>query len=188
MKLTSKISVYIATSLDGFIARLDASLDWLEHDSGTEDYGFNEFFDSVDTMVMGRGTYEFVAATGEWPCEHKRTIVLSSTMGDGDIAEHLAGKVEILAMEPGDLAAKLTDEGAKHIYVDGGITIQQFLRAGLIDELIVSRMPVLPGSGIPLFGELDTDIALDHVESKSFPSGLVQSTYKRKSARVPGER
>ncbi|MCI0805003.1 MAG: dihydrofolate reductase, partial [Chloroflexi bacterium] len=82
---------------------MDGRLDWLEHDSGGEDYGFQNFFDSIDTRVMGRGTYEFVAASGEWPYEGKRTIVLSSTLNNRDVAEHLVGKLEILSMEPVDL-------------------------------------------------------------------------------------
>ena len=186
-----KISVYIATSLDGFIARSDGGLDWLQHDPGEkvdshdpfktepdiEDYGFNPFFQSIDTMVMGRGTYEFVADTGQWIYEGKRTIVLSSTLSEGDIAKHLAGKIEVLSAEPADLAKKLQAEGAERVYVDGGVTIQRFLRAGLVDELIVSRMPVLLGSGIPLFGDLDADIRFEHIETSGYPSGLVQSIY-----------
>lgn len=174
-----KISVYIATSIDGFIARSDGGLDWLQHDPGDEDYGFNAFFQSIDTMVMGRGTYEFVAGTGQWIYEGKRTIVLSSTLSDSDIAKHLSGKVEVLAVEPADIAKKLESEGAVRVYVDGGVTIQRFLRAGLVDELIVSRMPVLLGSGIPLFGELDADVHFDHIETRGYPSGLVQSRYLR---------
>ncbi|MCH8909935.1 MAG: dihydrofolate reductase [Chloroflexi bacterium] len=174
-----KVSVYIATSLDGFIARPDGTLDWLEHDSDGEDYGFHEFFDSIDSMVMGRGTYEFVAASGEWPYGGKRTIVLSSTLSDSDIAQDLVGKLEFMSMAPVDLVGLLAAEGARHIYVDGGITVQRFLRAGLVDELILSRMPVLLGSGIPLFGDLDADVQLEHVETQGFPSGLVQSRYRR---------
>ena len=188
-----KISVYIATSLDGFIARADGTLDWLEGSSGDvadssdegsndppEDYGFWEFFNTVDAMVMGRGTYDFVLETGQWVYEDKRVIVLSSTLGAKDVAPHLVGKLEIASIEPIELVAKLAAEGAENVYVDGGVTIQQFLRAGLVDELILSRMPVLIGSGIPLFGELNADVQLDHVETKEFPSGLVQSKYSVK--------
>jgi dihydrofolate reductase len=189
-----KISVYIATSLDGFIAREDGTLDWLEGSSGgeedagddvdasgsgagAEDYGFSEFLSSVDALVMGRGTYEFVAALDMWGYGELRVVVLSTTLSAGDVAPHLEGKVEFLAMEPVDLVAKLGSEGVGHIYVDGGVTIQRFLRAGLIDELIISRMPVLLGSGIPLFGELSADVQLKHVETTSFESGMVQSRY-----------
>ncbi|NQW20061.1 MAG: dihydrofolate reductase [Chloroflexi bacterium] len=175
--MKTKISVYIATSLDGFIARADGGMDWLEHDAGDDDYGFAEFMASVDTVVMGRLTYEFVVSTGLWPYEGKRMVVMSSTLGADDAAPHLAGKVEFLAMEPLELAAKLAGEGAKHVYIDGGLTIQRFLRERLIDELILSRMPVLLGSGVPLFGELDRDVLLRHVETQGFASGLVQSRY-----------
>jgi len=189
--LELKISVYIAISLDGFIARSDGSLDWLEGSSGEvadsessaegsdtpDDFGFWEFFNTVDTMVMGRGTFEFVAGTGQWVYEGKRVIVLSSTLSADDVPEHLRGKVEILSMEPRELGAKLKSEGAEHVYVDGGVTIQQFLRAGLVDELILSRMPVLIGSGISLFGELDADVRLKHVETREFTGGTVQSRY-----------
>jgi len=194
--LELKISVYIAISLDGFIARSDGRLDWLEGSSdevaeasdisgsgdsesgeSPEDYGFWEFFNTFDTMVMGRGTFEFVAGTGQWVYEGKRVIVLSSTLSADDVPEHLRGKVEILSMEPRELGAKLKSEGAEHVYVDGGVTIQQFLRAGLVDELILSRMPVLIGSGISLFGELDADVRLKHVETREFTGGTVQSRY-----------
>ena len=184
-----KCSVYIATSLDGFIARQDGGLDWLEGSSGgedwpengsdVEDYGFSALLASVDTMVMGRATYEFVAASGQWPYEGKRTIVLSSTLSDDDVVEHLAGKIEFQSTEPDSLVRALRAAGSNHVYVDGGKTIQRFLLAGLIDELVISRMPVLIGSGIPLFGETRRDILFEHVETRSFASGMVQSKYRR---------
>ena len=181
-----KYSVYIATSLDGFIARTDGRLDWLEgSDSGdrdeggdgSDDMGFGEFIESVDTMVMGRATYEFVAGTGQWPYEGKRVVVLSSTLTNDDVAEHLRGKVEFLSMEPRELGAKLAAEGSEIVYVDGGVTIQRFLRAKMIDELILTRVPILLGSGIPLFGELDHDVRLKHLRSQVFENGMVQSRY-----------
>jgi dihydrofolate reductase len=187
-----KISVYIATSLDGFIARVNGSLDWLEGSSSDEissadpeqletdageDYGFGELLSSIDTLVMGRGTYEFVAGTGQWIYGDKRVIVLSSTMSSGDIAPHLVGKVEVLSMEPNELVEKLSDEGSQHIYVDGGVTIQRFLQAKLVTGLILTRVPVLIGTGIPLFGELDHDVRLKHRESQVFANGMVQSRY-----------
>ena len=108
--------------------------------------------------------------------QRSRSLLLA---GKGIVAEHLVGKLEFLSMEPSDLVELLAAKGAQHVYVDGGITIQRFLRAGLVDELILSRTPVLLGSGIPLFGDLDADIQLEHVETESFPSGLVQSKYRR---------
>lgn len=184
-----KYSIYVAVSLDGFIARLDGSLDWLEDSSSDavgrsssadrkreaddEDYGFGELMGSIDTMVMGRATYEFVAGTGEWPYEGKRVVVLSTTLGDDDVASHLAGKVEFLSMEPRELGAKLAAEGAQHVYVDGGVTIQRYLRAKLITGLILTRVPILLGTGIPLFGELDYDVKLKHRRSMAFANGFV---------------
>jgi dihydrofolate reductase len=189
-----KISIYIATSLDGFIARLDGGLDWLEgadgvdgsgegssgsieNEAGAEDYGFAEIMGSIDTMVMGRATYEFVAGTGLWVYEGKRVVVLSTTLSDDDVSSHLIGKVEFLSMEPRELIAKLAAEGTKHIYVDGGVTIQRFLRAKLVTGLILTQVPVLLGSGIPLFGELDHDVRLKHRRSQVFANGFVQSRY-----------
>ena len=184
-----KISVYIATSLDGFIARQDGGLDWLEGSSGgedwpengsdVEDYGFSALLDSVDTMVMGRATYEFVAASGQWPYEGKRTIVLSSTLTVDNVAEHLAGKVELRSAEPNLLVNELQAAGAEHVYVDGGKTIQGFLQAGFVDEMQITRVPILLGSGIRLFGELSADILFEHVATQSFANGLVQSKYRR---------
>ena len=187
-----KYLVYIAVSLDGFIARTDGSLDWLEgsagdevgpdqlarrEDDADEDYGFGEVMASIDTMVMGRATYEFVASTGEWPYEGKRVVVLSSTLSDGDVPEHLDGKVEFLSMEPRELGAKLASESAQAVYVDGGVTIQRFIRAGMITELILTRVPILLGSGIPLFGELERDVRLKYRQTRSFANGMVQSRY-----------
>ena len=187
-----KYLVYIAVSLDGFIARTDGSLDWLEgsagdevgateltmrEDKATEDYGFGEVMTSIDTMVMGRATFEFVASTGEWPYEGKRVVVLSSTLSDDDVPEHLQGKVEFLSMEPRELGTKLASEGSKTVYVDGGVTIQRFMRAGMITGLILTHVPVLLGKGIPLFGELERDVRLKHRRSQSFANGMVQSRY-----------
>jgi dihydrofolate reductase len=169
-----KASVFIATSLDGFIARPDGAIDWLPHD-GVEDHGYEEFFTSVDALVMGRGTYETVLGFGTWPFPRKRVVVLSSRsidlspVGDAPV-EHMNG-------DPADVVAKLSAQGVNHIYVDGGVTIQRFLRAGLIQRLIITRIPVLIGQGLPLFGALGSDVRLQHVATRSFPSGLVQSEY-----------
>ena len=151
--------------------------DQRESEAADEDYGFGEVMGAIDTMVMGRATFEFVAGTGQWIYEGKRVIVLSSTLGADDVPEQLRGKVEILAMEPRELGAKLAVEGSEVVYVDGGVTIQRFLRAGLIDELILTRVPILLGSGIPLFGELDHDVRLKHRRSQAFENGMVQSRY-----------
>ncbi len=173
-----KASAFIATSLDGFIARQDGNLDWLHFDSSGEDYGFHDFMRAVDTLVMGRGTYQKVLTFGEWPYEGTPVVVLSRTLSQSDRPEHLAGRVDITSETPLALVARLGAAGIKHLYVDGGQTIQSFLSAGLIHELIISRIPVLIGDGIPLFGPLAEDIKLVHLETKTFASGLVQSRYR----------
>jgi dihydrofolate reductase len=168
------ISVFVGTSVDGFIARPDGSFDFLPTDGG-EPHGFEEFMASVDAIVMGRNTFETVLAFPEWPYGTKRVVVLSSRSLDLSTA---AGPVEQMAGEPADIVSALAATGARNLYVDGGITIQRFLRAGLIDRLIVTRVPVLIGQGIPLFGSLPHDVRLQHVATHQFPSGLVQSEYR----------
>lgn len=173
-----KTSVYIATSLDGFIARPDGSLDWLEIDPGADDYGFKTFMDSIDSMVLGRTTFQQVLGFGEWPYAGKHVVVPSSTLTDDDVPEHLRAEVEIANGSPSDLLELLETQDYTHAWVDGGKTIQRFMRAGLIGEIIISRIPVLIGTGIPLFGDLPGDIDLNHTQTSSFASGLVQSHYE----------
>lgn len=174
-----KFSVFIATSIDGFIARKDGSLDWLPGSDGTpldEDIGYLDFYASVDTLVMGRNTYELVQAFGEWPYQGKRVIVLSGRFGG--ISAPLGHGAEGLCATPQELARLLESSGAKHVYVDGGKTIQGFLRASLIDDMTITRIPVLLGAGIPLFGDLERDIRLQHQSTRAFDSGMVQSKYR----------
>jgi dihydrofolate reductase len=169
-----RASVFVGTSLDGFIARRDGSLDFLSPE-GDEPHGFEEFFASVDALVMGRKTYDVVLEFGTWPYGEKPVFVLSSA----DIkAPPKGATVERMQGNARDIAAEIARRGIGHIYVDGGATIQQFLRAGLIHRLVISRVPVLIGSGIPLFGDLDHDVALRHVTTRHFTSGLVQSEYE----------
>ena len=168
------ISVFVGTSLDGFIARPDGSFDFLPADGG-EPHGYEEFIASVDAIVMGRNTFETVLAFPEWPYGDKRVVVLSSRVLDLTAA---GGVVEQKAGRPETIVAELAATGAHHLYVDGGDTIQRFLRAGLIDRLIITRVPVLIGEGIPLFGSLPHDVRLRHVATRQYPSGLVQSEYE----------
>lgn len=174
-----RFSVFIAASLDGFIARKDGSLDWLPGSDGapsSEDTGFAAFYASVDTLVMGRNTYELVQTFGEWPYAGKRVVVLSSSYPEAmrQIAEGVFGA----SASPAGLASQLEMLGAKQVYVDGGKTIQEFLRAGLIDEISLTRIPILLGEGIPLFGALERDICLRHCSTRTFESGMVQSRYE----------
>jgi dihydrofolate reductase len=169
-----KASVFIGISVDGFIARPNGALDFLPADGG-EPHGFTEFFNSVDALVIGRKTYETVLGFGGWFYGKKPVIVLSS--------KPLApapkkAVVERMSGEPAAIVKKLAARGIRHIYVDGGITIQRFLRAGLIQRLIITRVPVLIGSGIPLFGELPKDVRLRAVSTRQYKSGLVQTEYE----------
>ena len=168
------VSVFVGTSLDGFIARPNDDLDWLP-EGGGEPHGYNEFMASVDTLVIGRKTFEKVLTLGAWPYGEKRVVVLSSRPVDLSAAH--GGVVEQMAGSPAEIVSRLAARGAQHLYVDGGITIQRFLRAGLVHRLIITRVPVLIGEGIPLFGSLPRDVRLRHVATRNYPSGLVQSEY-----------
>lgn len=169
-----KASVFIGISVDGFIARANGDLDWLPS-SGGEAHGYDEFIATVDALVIGRKTFETVLAFDAWPYGAKPVFVLSTrTLAPappGAVVEHLSG-------EPGEIFSQLAARGFQHVYVDGGITIQRFLRAGLIQRLIITRVPVLIGDGIPLFGPLPRDIALKPVVTRQYTSGLVQSEYE----------
>ncbi|TCV91105.1 dihydrofolate reductase [Luteibacter rhizovicinus] len=167
-------SVFIGVSVDGFIARPDGGLDWLP-EGGGEPHGYNEFIASVDAIVIGRKTFEIVLTFGAWPYGDKRVVVLSNH--PIDFSAVVGGVVEQMAGTPADIVSQLAASGAHHLYIDGGVTIQGFLRAGLIRRMIITRVPVLIGSGIPLFGALPEDIRLHHVATRHYPSGLVQSEY-----------
>ena len=168
-----KASVFIATSLDGFIARENGELDWLPAGGG-EEHGYEAFIATVDALVIGRKTYETVLSFDTWPYGVKPVYVLST----GALAPAPPGAaVKRLSGAPAEIVAQLSARGIGHVYVDGGITIQGFLQAGLIQRLIITRIPVLLGAGIPLFGPLARDINLRHVGTRQYASGLVQSEY-----------
>jgi dihydrofolate reductase len=168
------VSVFIGASVDGFIARPNGDLDFLPVGGG-EPHGYDELIASVDAIVIGRKTFEKVLTLGVWPYGEKRVVVLSSRPVDLSAAR--GGVVEQMAGPPAEIVSQLAARGAHHLYVDGGVTIQGFLRAGLIQRLIVTRVPVLIGDGIPLFGTLPRDIRLRHVATRHYPSGLVSSEY-----------
>ncbi len=180
-----KVSVYIATSLDGFIARKDGSLDWLPGSDPAAEPGADSeihaaewaaFWGSVDALILGRKTFEQVLDFGVWPYEGTRVIVLSGTMAS--LPEEMAGKAEIFSGDVRALLARLSAEGHKRLYIDGGQTIQRFLRLGLVTDMTIATVPVLIGEGIALFGSIPADIALEHVRTITLPSGMVQSTYE----------
>jgi dihydrofolate reductase len=166
-------SVFIATSLDGFIARADGAIDWLPPGGG-EPHGYDEFMATVDALVIGRKTFETVLTFDTWPYGEKPVFALSSR----PLAPApLGAVVERMSGDPAEIVSQLAARGIRHVYVDGGITIQRFLEAGLIQRLIITRIPVLIGDGIPLFGVTQRDIALKHVATRQYASGLVQSEY-----------
>jgi dihydrofolate reductase len=169
-----KASVFIATSLDGFIARENGALDWLPPDGG-EPHGYDEFMATVDALVIGRKTFETVLAFPAWPYGKKPVVVLSSR--PGNLVAPDDAVCEMMAGTPQQVIARLAERGMKHLYIDGGVTIQRFLEAGLIQRMIITRIPVLLGSGIPLFGSLSRDVRLEHIATRTYPSGLVQSEY-----------
>jgi dihydrofolate reductase len=168
-----KASVFIGTSLDGFIARVNGELDFLPPGGG-EPHGYDEFMATVDALVIGRKTFETVLTFDAWPYGEKPVFVLSTrTLAPAP----LGAVVERLSADPAEIVSQLEARGIRHVYVDGGITIQRFLQAGLIQRLIITRVPVLIGAGIPLFGAVHRDIVLRHVGTRQYASGLVQSEY-----------
>ncbi len=176
-----RASIFVGTSLDGFIARENGDIDWLP--AGGDEHGYNDFYASVDTVVIGRKSFEAVLKFGAWLYGRKRVVVLSShperlTAPPGANAEFTCG-------EPREIVARLEERGAKHLYVDGGITIQRFLEAGLIQRLIITRIPVLIGTGTPLFGPLPRDVQLRHIATRAHESGLVTSEYEVLEQRTP---
>lgn len=172
--------VFIGTSLDGFIARKNDDIAWLtEYPTLGEDHGFNAHMARVDGVIMGRGTYEVIKDMQPWYYS-KPVVVLSRSLTQADIPAQIADKVEVMNATPEDAMQRFGERGWKAAYVDGGTVIQSFLRAGLIDDMVISRIPVLIGEGIPLFGPLEGDLMLDHVRSQAFPSGMVQSVYRVK--------
>jgi dihydrofolate reductase len=168
-------SVFIGTSVDGFIARKNDELDFLP-EGGGEPHGYNEFIASVDAIVIGRKTFEKVLTFGAWPYGEKRVVVLSSRPIDLSVVR--GGVVEQMAGAPAEIVSQLAARGVHNLYIDGGVTIQRFLRAGMIQRVIITRVPVLIGEGVPLFGALPHDVRLRHVATRSYPSGLVQSEYE----------
>lgn len=173
-----KVSAFIAASLDGFIARDDGSIDWLEENPlPGEDFGYADFFASIDVLVMGRKTFETVLGFGEWSYTGKKVMLLSRTLTTEDIPDNNKREVEIYSGSLADLLTRLEEAGCRHVYADGGQVICSFIREGLLDELTLTRIPVLLGRGIPLFGDTPGDVRLNHVGTKAYPNGFVQSRY-----------
>jgi len=178
---TPRFSVFIATSVDGFIARPDGDVDWLQEvgaeDLAQDDGGFADFFAAVDVLVMGRNTFEKVLSfDGPWPYGDKPVVVLSRTLAE--VPDELRETVSIEACTPSELAHKLGERGLRRVYLDGGQVIQSFLREGLVSDLTVTRIAVLLGQGLPLFGELPGDIRLRLLDTRSWGECFEQSRYE----------
>lgn len=178
MKTVAK--VYIGASLDGYIADKNGGLDWLHSvpNPDQSDFGFADFMNSVDALLMGRVTFETVAGFDcEWPYT-KPVFVLSNSLES--IPEEYAGKVKLVKGELRDILSLLNSEGYSSLYIDGGSTIQSFLKEDLIDEISVSTIPILLGGGSSLFGDLIEPLQFDLVSSEVLVNQIVKTTYKRK--------
>lgn len=178
--MMAKTSVFIATSLDGFIARSDGDIDWLNRANAAvpdgEDCGYGNFIETVDAIVMGRNTFEQVLTFDEWAYGDKRVVVLSRT--GVVVPDALRATVLVSSESPALLLERLREGGVQNVYIDGGKTIQSFLRAGLIDELTITIIPILLGAGKTLFGAINSDIGLHHISSLTYEFGFVQSKYR----------
>lgn len=175
-----KCSVFIATSIDGFIARPDGDIEWLHRPeyelAALNGLTYERYIATVDALVMGRKTLEKVLSFPEWPYEGVPVVALSHQ--SVEIPAYLKGKVEVMSLDAAALVAQLAERGMKHLYIDGGQTIQAFLEAGLINELIITRIPVLLGQGIPLFSQVGREFELRHIGTHESDNGFVQSRYQ----------
>jgi dihydrofolate reductase len=171
------VHVYIAASLDGYIADRNGSLDWLTgiQDPSGGDFGFAEFISGIDAVVMGRKTFDTVVDFEPWPYP-KPVFVLSNTLKE--LPARLAGKCELIHGTPAEIIHTLAGRGLNNLYVDGGQTIQSFLSGGLVDEMVITRIPILLGGGAPLFGSLDKPIHFEFLRSESLPPGIQKNYYR----------
>lgn len=169
--------VFIATSIDGYIADKNNRIEWLD-DIPTqegEDMGYNVFMADIDALIMGRKTYETVLGFNiPWPYEKPVFILSNSLTG---VPHDLEGKVHIISGDLKEILSKLNRNGFRNLYVDGGQTIQSFLREGLIDEMIITTIPIILGGGIPLFGDLPEPIKFECTETKCFFGQIVQNKF-----------
>lgn len=173
--------IYIAQSLDGYIAGPNGDLDWLNNipNPDNNDFGFAEFMKQIDAVVMGRNTFEKVQTFGIWPYS-KPVYVASGSLKS--LPSEYSGKAQIINLSPSEIVEKLEKEGLSNIYIDGGALIQSFLTKDLIDELIITTVPILLGSGISLFGKLETSVELKFRQSEILINSLVKSYYTREKA------
>ena len=171
-----KCSVFIASSLDGYIARPDGGIDWLAGAAEkNEDYGYHNFFNSIDCLVIGRKTYETALTFDTWPYSGKKVFVLTGNLKS--VSNSLTHNVRSVSPPASEVVEKVTALGCRHAYIDGGKTIQTFLADGCIDEMTITTIPILIGDGIRLFGKLNGDVKLKHLETKTYANGFVQTRY-----------
>lgn len=166
--------MFVGVSVDGFLARPDGSLDFLPADGG-DAKAYERFISGVDAVVMGRATFEVARGFDAWPHAGRPVVVL--TTRPLDRTGWPAGAVEAMSGPPDRIVATLAGRGLTRLYVDGGRTVQAFLRAGLVDRLVITRVPVLIGQGIALFGNLPADVRLRHVDTRAYAGGLVTTEY-----------
>ena len=176
-----KVSVYIGISLDGFIARENGDISWLDKANQKvtpgEDFGFHKFLGSIDLIVMGRRTFQQVSSFDTWPYKDNKLIVLTSKKME--IPEKLRKTVTTSnTLFPKKLIKELSDRSVDHIYVDGGTVIQEFLSARLVDEITVTIVPILIGKGKSFSGILSEDLHLHHIKTTVYDFGFVQNKYK----------
>ncbi|MCR2747440.1 dihydrofolate reductase family protein [Limnobacter parvus] len=178
--MTTQCEVFIATSLDGFIARKDGSIDWLNQANQVvppgEDCGYGKFMADVDVLVMGRNTFEQVLTFTPWPYGSTPVIVMSRN--GVALPPTVPSSVSVSTEAPAALIERLGKQGVKKVYLDGGQTIQSFLATGLVNSITITTIPVLLGEGKPLFGPLPKDVKLLHKSTKAFEFGFVQSQYE----------
>lgn len=174
-----KNAVFIGTSLDGYIVDKDRGFDFHHCVPNPEqdDLGYLEFMDRIDALLIGRGTYETVLGFGgRWPYT-KPVFVLSNTLSS--LPEQLQDKVELIRGPIKQVVEQINGRGLEQLYIDGGKLIQSFLQEDMIDELIITQVPILLGGGTPLFGDLPAHLTFDLIGTEVLLNAIVQSRYKR---------
>ena len=181
-----KGSVFIAVTVDGYIATRDGGVEFLNDFQDDEESGasFNDFMASVDAIVMGRKTFDKVISFGKemYPYGKTPLVVWTKSPDDVLVPDYCGDTVSCTSQTPSLLMDELKAQGYSHVYVDGGTTVQSFLAAGMIQEMIITRVPILLGDGILLFGKLDDATKLEHIKTKTFPSGMVSTHYRLKQS------
>lgn len=175
-----KCSVYVGTSVDGFIAKPGGDIEWLERPeysvSGMKGLRYEDFIATIDVLVMGRNSFEKAVSFSDWPYENTPVVVLSSRKLT--VPDRLQGKVRVASGSPEQIVSMLAAEGKRHLYIDGGITIQRFLKARLINEITITLVPILLGEGIPLFGPIGGEQPLRLIDAVASDNGFVQVRYE----------